>query len=137
MRILGLDVGTRRIGLAISDESQLIAQPLDFIDVKKVNPVNEIAKLCKQHQVQTVVIGLPLSLSGGNRGESSRRAQALGKVLEEKVHLHVLYMDERFTTTEADRMLIQGNVSRQKRKGVVDKVAASLILQGYLDGQKK
>ncbi|MBN2343841.1 MAG: Holliday junction resolvase RuvX [Deltaproteobacteria bacterium] len=136
MRILALDVGTRRIGVAISDETQLIAQPLEFIDVKVANPVREIVRLCKEHQVKTVVIGLPLSMSGGDRGDSSRRAKSLGNVLAEKAHLEVVYFDERFTTTQADRMLIEGNVTRQKRKQVVDKIAASLILQGYLDGRK-
>ena len=133
MRILALDVGTRRIGVAISDESALIAQPVDYIDVKSTNPVNEIARLCRKNGVNRVVVGLPLSMSGGDRGTSSRRAKALGKVLEEQVGLEVVYFDERFTTTQADRALIEGNVSRQKRKEVVDKVAAALILQAYLD----
>lgn len=133
MRILALDVGTRRIGVAISDESALIAQPLNYIDVKSINPVNEIARLCRENRVKRVIVGLPLSMSGGDRGTSSRRAKALGKVLEEKVGLEVVYFDERFTTTQADRALIEGNVSRQKRREVVDKVAAALILQAYLD----
>ena len=136
MRILALDVGERRIGVAISDESHLIAQPLEYIDILKGNPVNAIARLCRENSVSTVVIGLPLSMSGGDRGSSSRRARALGKVLEEKVKLTVIYFDERFTTTQADRVLIEGNVSRRKRKHMVDKVAASLILQGYLDSLK-
>jgi putative holliday junction resolvase len=135
MRILALDVGTRRIGVAISDESALIAQPLAYIDVSKVNPVNEIARLCRENQVQTVVIGLPLSMSGGDRGISSRRARALGAVLTDRVKLHVEYVDERFTTAEADRVLIAGNVSREKRKENIDKLAASLILQHWLDRQ--
>ncbi|MBN2719389.1 MAG: Holliday junction resolvase RuvX [Deltaproteobacteria bacterium] len=136
-RILALDVGSRRIGVALSDETQLIAQPLEYIDVKAENPVNAIARLCREHQVGRVVVGLPLSMSGGDRGESSRRARALGKVLAEKVKLEVVYFDERFTTTQADRALIEGNVSRQKRRHVVDKVAAALILQGYLDSLKQ
>ncbi|MBN2526486.1 MAG: Holliday junction resolvase RuvX [Deltaproteobacteria bacterium] len=133
MRVLALDVGSRRIGVAISDESQTIAQPLEYIDAQKTRPALEIVRLCKEKKVTRVVIGLPLSMSGGDRGISARRARALGKVLEEKGHLEVVYVDERFSSTAAQSVLIEGNVSRQKRKELVDKLAASLILQGYLE----
>lgn len=137
MRVLGLDVGSRRIGVAVSDESQLIAQPIEYIDVKTTNPVKRISLLIQKYHISKVVIGLPLSMSGGDRGLSSRRARALGKVVEEKLKVEVAYVDERFTTSHAQNVLLEGNVSRKKRKEVIDQIAASLILQGYLDGRQK
>ena len=136
MRILALDVGSVRIGVAVSDEDAVIAQPLEFIDAAKGTPVPAIFALCRKYSVNTVIVGLPLSLNGGDKGVSSRRAKALGAALEKKHGLTVIFRDERFSTGEADRALLEGNVRRSKRKDVVDKVAAALILQGYLDGQK-
>ncbi len=135
MRVLGLDVGSIRIGVALSDEDAIIATPLKNIDGKN-EPVKAVDSLCRQYQIDTVVVGLPLAMNGGDRGISSRRAKAFGSVLSERLGLKIIFQDERFSTGEADRALIKGNVKRDKRKAVVDKVAAALILQGYLDGQK-
>jgi putative Holliday junction resolvase len=136
MRILGLDVGSVRVGVALSDEDGIIASPLDVIEAEAGEVVAAIGALCNAHGVQQVVVGLPLSMSGGERGDSARRAKALGKALAERLDVDIVFRDERFSTAAADRSLIGGNVRRAHRKDVVDKVAAALILQGYLDEQR-
>jgi putative pre-16S rRNA nuclease len=137
MRYLGLDIGSHRIGVALSDELATIAQPLLVLpaDSSADKIVSQIGDLCDEHEVTKVVIGLPLSLSGGSRGKSARRAQQVGRRIEDKLGLTVIYWDERFTTTEAERALIEGNVRRSERRKKIDKVAAALILQGYLDSR--
>ncbi len=138
MRVLGLDVGTHRIGVAMSDETGLIATPLTYLKVGKNldDVLGEIRTLCSEHQVKTVVLGLPLSLGGGAGGLSVRRAKKLGELLESAAGLQVVYWDERFTTLEAERLLVEADMRRKSRRDVVDKVAAALILQGYLDSQE-
>ncbi len=136
MRILGLDVGSVRVGVALSDEDGIIASPLDVIEAEAGEVVAAIGALCAAHGVRQVVVGLPLSMSGGERGDSARRAKALGTALAERLDVDVIFRDERFSTAAADRSLIGGNVRRAQRKDVVDKVAAALILQGYLDEQR-
>lgn len=135
MRILGLDVGTARIGVAVSDESHTIASPLSTINGKQSlkSTADDVLELCKEHNATTIVIGMPIALSGGNRGESAVRAQKLGNHLKERGTFTIVFWDERFTTKEADRALIGAGVKRSNRRRMVDKVAASLILQGYLD----
>ena len=137
MRSLGLDVGTHRIGVALSDETGIIASPLTFIKVGKefTGALGEIEALVTTHRVTTVVIGLPLSLGGGDGGSSVRRARNLGELIEQAFHIQVDYWDERFTTLEAERLLVDADVRRKSRRQVVDKVAAALILQGYLDAK--
>lgn len=135
IRVLGLDVGTDRIGVALSDELGITAQPLATLEVRGRDPLPAIADLCREHAVTAVVVGLPLSLGGGDRGDGSRRAQWLGQRLAEATGLEIIYHDERFTTAEAERVLVLAGVRREKRRGVVDKLAAALILQGYLDGR--
>jgi len=132
VRALGLDVGSRRIGVALSDELGITAQPLSVIDAKG-DVVAKIAGLCKEHEVDTIVLGLPLSMSGGDRGSSSLRVKELAKLLKARVEAKIVLQDERFSTAEAQRVLLLGDVRRDKRRAVVDKVAAALILQGYLD----
>ena len=137
MRYLGVDAGTARIGIALSDDTGTIASPYGFVSTRiGIDGVlQEIRTICDAHQVGTIVIGMPLSMSGEARGESARLARKLGEALEEALELEVVYVDERFTTTQAERALIGANVRRKKRKQVVDKVAAALILQSYLDGR--
>ena len=136
MRTLGLDVGSRRIGVALSDELGITAQPLVVLDAKnRREAVARIRELCAEHEVDMIVIGLPLSMSGGDKGSSSVRARNLARLLAEAVTAEIVLWDERFTTAEAERVLIQGNVRRKARRAVVDKIAAALILQGYLDAR--
>lgn len=134
MRIIGLDVGHRRIGVALSDETGLIAQPLETVEVRDIESALEaLAKLCSLHEVEKIVVGMPLSLSGGDRGSSARLARAVAKRLAGRTALPVVFVDERFSSTQAQRVLLEGNASRRKRKGAVDKMAAAIILQTYLD----
>lgn len=136
MRTLGLDVGARRIGVALSDELGITAQPHSVIPAGPGagDPAERIARIVDEQGVTAIVVGLPLAMGGGDRGTSSRRARALGERLERITGVEVVYVDERFTTAQAQRVLIEADVKRKARKEVVDKVAAALILQGYLDG---
>jgi len=136
VRTLGLDVGSRRIGVALSDELKITAQPLVVLVAKsRRDAVARIRELCAEHEVDTIVIGLPLSMSGGDRGSSAARAREFAGRLAEEVAAEIVLWDERFTTAQAERVLIQGNVRRRDRRAVVDKIAAALILQGYLDAR--
>ena len=137
MRVLGIDVGAKRFGVALSDELGLTAQPLETIAAREVDPLERVAELVALHGVEVVVVGLPLSLGGGDRGASSRRARAFGERIAARCRVDVIYRDERFTTAEAERVLVGGGVRRRARRGVVDKLAAALILQGYLDGRAR
>jgi putative Holliday junction resolvase len=136
MRILGLDVGTHRIGVAVSDESATIAQPLISLETNPQKAfMGSLSKLISEHEIDKIVVGLPLTLSGGNRNDSTIRAEKLGQRIESDLNISVVYFDERFTTTQAERVLIDAGVRRKGRRQVVDKMAASLILQGYLDSK--
>ncbi len=133
-RVLGLDPGSRRIGVALSDPLRIIAQPLDVIAVPDFD--DRIKVLVAEHDVERVVVGLPISLSGreGPAAESARRlAERVGAITGLEVDL----CDERFTTRTAEETLISGGVQRRARRGMVDKVAASVMLQHYLDASRK
>lgn len=136
MRIMGLDVGSKTIGVAISDPLGFTAQGLEII---KINEEKEefgfarLSELVKKYHVEKFVIGLPKNMNNtsGPRVEAS---QSYGKQLEKLFGLPIIYQDERLSTVEAERMLVeQGDISRNKRKKVIDKLAAQLILQNYLD----
>ncbi|HEL0020578.1 Holliday junction resolvase RuvX [Streptococcus equi] len=136
MRIMGLDVGSKTVGVAISDPLGFTAQGLEIIRInedKQHFGFDRLAELVKQYQVDRFVIGLPKNMNNtsGPRVEASK---AYGDKIEELFHIPVSYQDERLTTVEAERMLIeQADISRGKRKKVIDKLAAQLILQNYLD----
>ncbi|HEL0639721.1 TPA: Holliday junction resolvase RuvX [Streptococcus equi subsp. zooepidemicus] len=136
MRIMGLDVGSKTVGVAISDPLGFTAQGLEIIKINKDKQdfgFDRLAELVKQYQVDRFVIGLPKNMNNtsGPRVEASK---AYGDRIEELFHIPVSYQDERLTTVEAERMLIeQADISRGKRKKVIDKLAAQLILQNYLD----
>ncbi len=132
-RILGIDYGDKRIGLAISDYLGVIAQGLGVIPNegrKKVFP--EIAKIIEEHQVSKVVLGMPRNMNG-TYGPMSDKIQRFGRRLQQELGIEVIYQDERMSTMTAEQVLIQGDVSRSNRKKVVDKLAAQVILQSYLD----
>ena len=138
MRFLGLDIGEVRIGVALSDESGTIASPLTTVAAKQ--PYDAIAAefraICEENEVRALVVGLPFSMSGGAGGTSARAAKTLGRKLAQTLGLKVAFADERFTTALADRALLEADVNRKKRKTVVDKVAAALMLQTFLDGRR-
>lgn len=136
MRIMGLDVGSKTVGVAISDPLGFTAQGVEIIAIdedKGEFGMERLAELVKQHQVSKFVVGLPKNMNNteGPRVEASK---AYGQLLIEQFGLLVDYQDERLTTVAAERMLIeQADLSRGKRKKVIDKLAAQLILQNYLD----
>lgn len=137
MRILGLDYGDRKIGVAISDAFGWTAQGVEVIDRKRTKDVGaRIVELIQELEVTEIVIGLPKNMNGsvGPRGQLSVE---FAESLKESVQLPVHLWDERLTTVSAERTLIEADVSRKKRKLVVDKMAASLILQNYLDAKSK
>lgn len=135
MRLLGLDIGHSRIGIAISDETGTIAEPLTALKVggSTEKALERIGALCSEHDVAALVVGMPFSLNGEDRGQSARMAREMGERLASRFGVEIVYWDERFSSIEAERALISGGVSRKKRQKLVDKVAASLILQSYLD----
>ena len=133
MRIMGLDLGKKTIGVAVSDEMGFSAQPITVIRRKGLKQdLTELAALIEQYDVTSIVLGLPRNMNG-SIGPQAEKSKVFGAMLEEKFQLKIDYWDERLTTVSAERVLLEGDVSRAKRKKVIDKVAASLILQGYLD----
>lgn len=136
MRIMGLDVGSRTVGVAVSDLLGWTAQGVEIIRINEDNEdfgFERLAQLIDEYKVSEVVVGLPKNMNNtiGPRAEASMR---YGDMIVEKFDLPVKYQDERLTTVEAERMLIeQANASRAKRKKVIDKLAAVMILQNYLD----
>lgn len=133
---MGLDVGTKTVGVAVSDLLGLTGQAVTT--VRRTNLKNDFAelkRLCEEYEVTRVVVGLPLNMDGseGPRAEASR---AFGTMVEERLGLPVEYWDERLTTVAAQRTLLEADLSREKRKQVVDRLAAALILQGWLDARR-
>ena len=137
MRVLGLDVGDVRIGVALSDETATIAGGLPTL--ARVGPrkdVRAVVALVHEHEVEEVVVGLPRRLDG-TLGPQAEKVQAFATELRQSVRVPVREWDERFTSVLATRTLIEGGVRRRDRKYSVDKVAAVLILQGFLDHRKR
>ena len=131
--ILGLDIGDARIGVAISDELGIAAHPLCTI-TRKNRQVDLAAlnSLIDTHAVEEIVIGLPLRLNG-EIGIQAQKVKRFGAVLERTFNLPISFLDERFTTVEAEQILQQTKKRRKKRKRIIDQVAAVLILDGYLE----
>lgn len=136
-RILALDVGDVRIGIAVSDPTGTIAQPLEVYRRVGYGPDGRYVKaLCVKYGTEHVVLGLPLNMDG-TLGAQAQKAQAFGRVLEEQLGLRVDYQDERMTTVTAESVLISGSVRRENRKLYVDKLAAAVILEQYLASQSQ
>lgn len=137
MKIMGLDYGDRRIGVAMSDAFGWIAQGFEVIERRRdESEYRKIAELVRDNEISEIVVGLPRNMNGtvGSRGEI---ATAFAARLRELLNIPVHLWDERLTTVAAERTLLEADVSRKKRKQVVDKIAASLILQNYLDANTK
>lgn len=133
MRILGLDVGDKTIGVAISDELGWTAQGLEVIRRRKLeDDLLRLVEIIDAYKVEEIVVGLPKNMNG-TIGPRAELTIAFTESLKEKVTAPIKLWDERLTTASAERTLIEADVSRKKRKLVVDKMAAMLILQGYLD----
>lgn len=136
---MGLDVGSKTVGVAVSDLLGWTAQGVEIISIDEENKYfgyDRIKQLVKEYDVEKIVIGLPKNMNN-SIGPRAQASLDYGKHLEKRFDLPVVYQDERLTTVSAERMLIdEGNVSRAKRKKVIDKLAAVMILQNYLDANQ-
>ena len=133
MRKMGLDLGDVRIGIALSDPMGIIANALEvYLRVERQKDLEHIVTLSKLHQVDTIVVGLPKNMDGseGPRAEVTRQ---FGEELKKLTDCRITYLDERLSSVSAERLLIEADMRRDKRKTVIDKVAAAIILQNYLD----
>lgn len=137
MRILGLDVGTKTIGVAVSDELGWTAQGVETIPRQSTDVhagFTRLKQLLDTYQPETLVVGLPKNMDG-SIGPRAEACQQFAEAAQTKFHLPVILWDERLTTIAAERVLKTADVRREKRKSVVDKMAAAIILQGYLDSR--
>jgi len=133
MRIIALDIGDIRIGVAVSDFMRIIANPREtYIRKNEDADIEYFIQLAKKEEADTFVVGLPINMDG-TEGPRVELCRAFGENLKEKSGLKVEYQDERLTTVTAERMLIEADVRRDKRKQVIDKVAATIILESYLN----
>ena len=136
MRVMGLDYGSKTVGVAISDPLGITAQGIETIERKEENKLRKtlarIEELVNEYEVEKIVLGFPKNMNNtiGERAEKSLEFQAM---LERRIGIPVIMWDERLTTIEAERTLMESNVRRENRKKYVDKIAAVFILQGYLD----
>ena len=138
MKYLGLDLGTRTLGIAVSDLTHTIASTLKTIryeenDYKYL--LDELKKIIEQEKIEKIVLGLPKNMNN-TIGESAERCLNFKKQIEENLNIEVLMQDERLTTDEATNYMLEANISRKKRKKKVDSLAANIILQTYLDRKK-
>jgi len=137
MRVIALDVGDVRIGVAVSDPTGTIAQPLEVYRRVGYAPDGRyVQALCEKYQTDQVLLGLPLNMDG-SLGPQAQKAQAFGQMLAERHGLRIFYQDERMTTVTAEQVLIGGNVRREDRRQYVDKLAAAVILEQWLASQSR
>lgn len=136
MRVLGLDFGSKTTGVALSDPLGFTAQGLETITRREENKLRQtcarIEDLIREYQIETIVLGNPKHMNN-TEGDRVEKTRVFKEMLERRTGLSVVLWDERLTTTAAEQILIENGVRRENRKAVIDKVAASLILQGYLD----
>jgi putative holliday junction resolvase len=135
MRILGLDHGTRRIGVALSDETLTIASPLEYIMADPFDKVvSRLQGIISEKEVNLILIGMPRNMDG-TYGPAAQKVKDFVAALQPHISVPFKYWDERLTSAQANRVLLQGNVRRDKRKQNVDKMAAAILLQSYLDNR--
>ena len=140
MRIMGLDYGSKTVGVAVSDALQITAQGLEIVRRKQENKLRQtlarIEELIVEYEVEKIVLGFPKNMNDtvGERGEKSLEFK---EMLERRTGLPVVMWDERLTTVSADKAMMEAGIRRENRKEYVDSIAAALILQGYLDFSKK
>lgn len=136
MRIMGLDYGSKTVGVAISDPLLVTAQGIETITRKEENKLRRtcarIEELIREYQVEKIVLGLPKHMNN-DIGDRAKQSLMFGEMLKKRTGLEVIMWDERLTTVEAERTLIENRVRREDRKKYIDKIAAVFILQGYLD----
>ena len=136
MRIMGLDFGSRTVGVAVSDALLITAQGIEIVRREQENKLRRtlarIEELIKEYEVEKIVLGLPRNMDGSS-GERVEKTMEFKAMLERRTQLEVIMWDERLTTVAADRLMMEANVRREDRKKYVDSIAATFILQGYLD----
>ncbi len=136
MRIMGLDYGAKTVGVAISDAMLMTAQPLETVRRERSNKLRQtlarIEQLIDEYEVDKIVLGFPKKLNN-EEGDRCERTKEFGDMIERRTGLEIIYWDERLTTVAADAVLDEGGVRKENRKEFIDKIAASLILQCYLD----
>ena len=136
MRILGVDYGDSRIGLSVCDEMEILASPLVTIkSLSMKKNIDSVSDIAKRENVSLIVVGLPLNMDG-SEGERAGKSRAFGRVLERVSGIKVEYFDERLTSVEAEEIMQSVGVKKDKRKNIVDRIAAQLILQSYIDANK-
>ena len=135
MRILAIDHGTRRMGIAISDELKMIAQPLEFIPAEPFDAlVKRLQTIIAEKSVELILIGMPRNMDG-TYGPAAEKVRAFVQSLKNRFPTPIRTWDERLTTVQANRFMIAADVKRRDRKQKVDQTAAAILLQGYLDAQ--
>jgi putative Holliday junction resolvase len=133
MRILAIDHGTKRMGIAVSDELKMIAQPLEYIPAQPFSEfLTRLKEILREKEVEMILVGMPRNMDG-SYGPAALKVQEFAAALKSAVTVPIKMWDERLTSAQANRFLIQGNVRREKRKEKVDKMAAAILLQSYLD----
>jgi putative Holliday junction resolvase len=133
MRILAIDHGTKRIGIAISDEMKMIAQPLEFVPAEPLPDfLARLKEVLREKETELILVGMPRNMDG-SYGPAALKVEAFVAALKGAVNVPIRTWDERLTSTQANRFLIQANVRRHKRREKVDKMAAAILLQSYLD----
>jgi len=137
MKILGLDLGSKTIGVAISDDLFLTAQVLTSIKRTTLEKdLSVMFRLVDEYGVGEIVVGLPINMDGST-GESARKAESFIEKLREIFPIRIIPWDERLSTVAAERILLEGDLSRKKRRKVIDRLSAAIILQGYLDSRPR
>ncbi len=140
MRIMGLDFGSKTVGVALSDSLLITAQGLEIIGRKEENKLRRtlarIEELIQEYEVTEIVLGLPKNMNG-TEGERVALTREFAEKRERRTGLPVIFWDERLTTVAADKAMMEAGIRRERRKEYVDKIAASLILQGYLDSRRE
>jgi putative Holliday junction resolvase len=132
-RVLSLDIGSRRIGVAVSDELGLAAHGLETLSARPLEGAIEILRqLVRKYKIEELVVGLPVNMDGTN-GAGVEAVRGISRRLEEALPVTIHFVDERMTSAQAEKVLLEGNVGRKRRKDVRDKLAAVLILQSFLD----
>jgi putative Holliday junction resolvase len=134
MRYMGLDVGKKRIGVAISDDTGLVATPVAVVKAGK-KAIEEIRGLAREHLIEEIAVGMPLNMDG-TKGEMAEYVEGFIAKLAKECEIKITPWDERLSTSAVTKVLIEGGATREKRKTVVDKLSAAYILQGYLDSKK-
>jgi putative Holliday junction resolvase len=134
-RVLGLDPGSKRIGVAVSDPLGLTAQPHGVLDATASDLKERLQELVAELEVDRIVVGLPVSLDGGE-GPAAEEARRFAAQVREATGLPVELFDERFSSLTAERVLVEAGMRREKRRGARDRVAAAVFLQAYLDGRR-